>query len=118
MVFKLLRCSSIAFPGSQVELDWSKRYKIALGAADGLLYLHENCRRRIIHRDIKADNILLTKNFEPQVSLKLYLRTSEANNFSYCWDLFLFCSFLLFVFRKTFSNTQRRMSNHFDDKML
>lgn len=58
------------FSGSKDnKLDWRKRYKIALGTADGLLYLHENCQRRIIHRDIKADNILLTEDFEPQVSL-------------------------------------------------
>uniref|UniRef100_A0A2N9EJB8 non-specific serine/threonine protein kinase n=1 Tax=Fagus sylvatica TaxID=28930 RepID=A0A2N9EJB8_FAGSY len=49
------------------KLDWSKRYKIALGTADGLLYLHEGCQRRIIHRDIKADNILLTEDFDPQI---------------------------------------------------
>ncbi|CAL8166497.1 unnamed protein product [Prunus armeniaca] len=49
------------------KLDWSKRYKIALGIADGLLYLHESCQRRIIHRDIKADNILLTEDFVPQI---------------------------------------------------
>ncbi|XP_029125385.1 receptor-like cytosolic serine/threonine-protein kinase RBK2 [Cajanus cajan] len=48
-------------------LNWSKRYKIALGIADGLLYLHEICQRRIIHRDLKAENILLTENFEPQI---------------------------------------------------
>jgi len=48
-------------------LDWSKRYKIILGIADGLLYLHEICQKRIIHRDLKSDNILLTENFEPQV---------------------------------------------------
>lgn len=53
--------------GSREKLDWNSRYKIALGTADGLLYLHEGCQRRIIHRDIKADNILLTENYEPQV---------------------------------------------------
>lgn len=58
------------YPGSKGVLDWNKRYKIALGTADGLTYLHETCERRIIHRDIKADNILLTENFEPQVLLK------------------------------------------------
>ncbi|RVW53374.1 Receptor-like cytosolic serine/threonine-protein kinase RBK2 [Vitis vinifera] len=52
------------------KLEWSSRYKIALGTADGLRYLHEHCQRRIIHRDIKADNILLTEDFEPQVPLK------------------------------------------------
>jgi serine/threonine protein kinase len=51
------------------KLAWSKRYKIAPRTADGLLYLHESCQRRIIHRDINADNILLTEDFEPQVSL-------------------------------------------------
>lgn len=56
------------FPGSKEKLDWVVRYKIVLGIAAGLMYLHENCQRRIIHRDIKADNILLTENFEPQVS--------------------------------------------------
>lgn len=66
----VLWISLIAFPGSMdYKLDWSKRYKIALGTADGLLYLHESCQRRIIHRDIKSDNILLTEDFEPQVSL-------------------------------------------------
>ncbi|KAI9186917.1 hypothetical protein LWI28_022262 [Acer negundo] len=53
--------------GSKDRLDWSKRYKIALGTADGLTYLHEGCQKRIIHRDIKADNILLTEDFEPQI---------------------------------------------------
>ncbi|KAI3973397.1 hypothetical protein MKW92_025668 [Papaver armeniacum] len=53
--------------GSKGILDWSVRYKVALGTAEGLLYLHESCQRRIIHRDIKASNILLTDDFEPQI---------------------------------------------------
>ncbi|XP_050204048.1 receptor-like cytosolic serine/threonine-protein kinase RBK2 isoform X2 [Mercurialis annua] len=66
--FAISICCLIVFSGSKgVELDWSKRYKIALGIADGLLYLHETCRKRIIHRDIKADNILLTEDFVPQI---------------------------------------------------
>ncbi|KAL2904861.1 Protein NSP-INTERACTING KINASE 1 [Bienertia sinuspersici] len=40
-------------------LDWSRRKQIALGAARGLLYLHEQCDPKIIHRDVKAANILL-----------------------------------------------------------
>ncbi|KAJ0962264.1 hypothetical protein J5N97_030092 [Dioscorea zingiberensis] len=49
-------------------LSWKLRYKIAVGTARGLHYLHIGCHRRIIHRDIKASNILLTANFEPQIS--------------------------------------------------
>ncbi|KAG7970650.1 hypothetical protein I3843_07G095900 [Carya illinoinensis] len=53
--------------GSKEKLEWGIRFKIALGTAKGLLYLHEGCQRRIIHRDIKASNILLTGDFEPQI---------------------------------------------------
>ncbi|KAG6417866.1 hypothetical protein SASPL_120063 [Salvia splendens] len=49
------------------KVEWSTRYKVALGIAKGLLYLHEGCQRRIIHRDIKAANILLRDDFEPQI---------------------------------------------------
>lgn len=49
-------------------LTWETRKKVALGVARGLHYLHEQCQRRIIHRDIKASNILLDSNFEPQIS--------------------------------------------------
>ncbi|CAA0839910.1 Protein kinase superfamily protein [Striga hermonthica] len=50
------------------KLIWRLRYNIALGIASGLSYLHEGCQRRIIHRDIKSANILLTEDFEPQIS--------------------------------------------------
>ncbi|XP_057787163.1 probable receptor-like serine/threonine-protein kinase At5g57670 [Salvia miltiorrhiza] len=49
-------------------LDWKTRYKIALGTAKGIHYLHKNCPRRIIHRDIKSSNILLAADFEAQIS--------------------------------------------------
>lgn len=57
--------------GLKEKLEWNIRYKIAIGTAKGLRYLHEGCQRRIIHRDIKAANILLTEDFEPQVTLSL-----------------------------------------------
>ncbi|KAL0327066.1 UNVERIFIED_CONTAM: Proline-rich receptor-like protein kinase PERK9 [Sesamum angustifolium] len=49
-------------------LDWATRIKIAVGAARGIAYLHEDCHPRIIHRDIKSSNILLDNNFEARVS--------------------------------------------------
>ncbi|CAO2839678.1 unnamed protein product [Amaranthus hypochondriacus] len=58
---------SSSLHGSKGKLSWSIRYKIALGIAEGLMYLHYGCQRRIIHRDIKAANILLTEDFEPQI---------------------------------------------------
>ncbi|KAF3617377.1 Protein NSP-INTERACTING KINASE 3 [Capsicum annuum] len=48
-------------------LDWSRRKGIALGTARGLVYLHEQCDPKIIHRDVKAANILLDEEFEAVV---------------------------------------------------
>lgn len=48
-------------------LDWNDRYKIALGAAEGLCYLHYDCKPQIIHRDIKSNNILLDELLEAHV---------------------------------------------------
>ncbi|KAH9664327.1 protein kinase domain-containing protein [Citrus sinensis] len=59
--------SSLLF-GSTECLEWTIRYKIALGIAEGLQYLHHDCHRRIIHRDIKASNILLSEDYEAQIS--------------------------------------------------
>ncbi|KAL1216834.1 Cysteine-rich receptor-like protein kinase 10 [Cardamine amara subsp. amara] len=52
-------------PGS---LDWSHRWQIIIGVARGLLYLHEEAPIRIIHRDIKASNILLDNDLNPKIS--------------------------------------------------
>ncbi|XP_058187570.1 probable receptor-like serine/threonine-protein kinase At5g57670 [Rhododendron vialii] len=53
---------------SDKPLDWPVRYKIAQGTARGLQYLHKCCKHRIIHRDIKASNVLLDRDYEPQIS--------------------------------------------------
>lgn len=49
-------------------LDWNSRMKIALGAARGLAYLHEDSNPCVIHRDFKSSNILLECDFTPKVS--------------------------------------------------
>lgn len=51
----------------RLVLDWSRRKTIAQGTARGLVYLHEQCDPKIIHRDVKAANILLDEEFEAVV---------------------------------------------------
>lgn len=64
-------------PGQHSEpLEWSARQKIAVGAARGLRYLHEECRVGcIVHRDMRPNNILVTHDFEPLVCCLWLLST-------------------------------------------
>ncbi|KAI7755543.1 hypothetical protein M8C21_028707, partial [Ambrosia artemisiifolia] len=50
------------------EFGWSERYKVATGVAEALVYLHIKCDKPVIHRDVKSSNILLSDDFEPQLS--------------------------------------------------
>ncbi|XVF18538.1 hypothetical protein REPUB_Repub11eG0030900 [Reevesia pubescens] len=52
----------------QLKLDWPTRRKICIGIARGLAYLHEESRLKIVHRDIKATNVLLDKNLNAKIS--------------------------------------------------
>ncbi|XP_057986386.1 cysteine-rich receptor-like protein kinase 11 [Hevea brasiliensis] len=49
-------------------MDWNMRYKIIVGIARGILYLHEDSQLRIIHRDLKVSNILLDEKMNPKIS--------------------------------------------------
>ena len=53
---------------TSLNFNWSTRYDICLGVARGLAYLHEESRLRIIHRDVKASNILLDYELNPKIS--------------------------------------------------
>uniref|UniRef100_A0A0A9FMR8 non-specific serine/threonine protein kinase n=1 Tax=Arundo donax TaxID=35708 RepID=A0A0A9FMR8_ARUDO len=61
-------------------MEWATRMRIALGAAKGLAYLHEDCHPRIIHRDIKSANILLDNNFEAMVADFGLAKLTSDNN--------------------------------------
>ncbi|XP_076900228.1 G-type lectin S-receptor-like serine/threonine-protein kinase At4g27290 [Bidens hawaiensis] len=71
---------SFIFDKTQSELlDWPARYHIIEGIARGLLYLHQDSRLRIIHRDLKASNILLDKDMNPKISDFGLARTFGGN---------------------------------------
>ncbi|EEF50863.1 somatic embryogenesis receptor kinase, putative [Ricinus communis] len=83
LVYEFLPNSTLEFHlygKGRPTMDWPTRLKIALGSARGLAYLHEDCHPRIIHRDIKAANILLDYNFEAKVADFGLAKLSNDNN--------------------------------------
>ncbi|XP_073007285.1 cold-responsive protein kinase 1-like [Typha latifolia] len=59
---------NIIYGKSETILDWQTWFQIIVGVARGLQYLHEDSNLRIVHRDIKASNILLDDKFQPKIS--------------------------------------------------
>ncbi|TKY51091.1 Cysteine-rich receptor protein kinase 5 [Spatholobus suberectus] len=59
---------SFLFDPQQKKLSWFERYKIIEGIAQGIFYLHEHSRLKVIHRDLKPSNILLDENMNPKIS--------------------------------------------------
>ncbi|KDP36457.1 hypothetical protein JCGZ_08587 [Jatropha curcas] len=71
LVYEYLKNKSVdqaVFGKTGLRLDWPTRFNICLGTARGLAYLHEESRPRIIHRDVKASNILLDAELSPKIS--------------------------------------------------
>ncbi|XP_058224723.1 cysteine-rich receptor-like protein kinase 44 isoform X2 [Rhododendron vialii] len=72
LIYELVPQSSLDHfifnPTRHKELGWDRRYKIILGVSRGLLYLHEESQLRIIHRDLKASNVLLDDDMNPKIS--------------------------------------------------
>lgn len=58
----------ITDPLKRASLDWETRFKIITGIARGLLYLHEDSRLKIIHRDLKSSNVLLDLSMNAKIS--------------------------------------------------
>uniref|UniRef100_A0ACD5UUJ7 Uncharacterized protein n=1 Tax=Avena sativa TaxID=4498 RepID=A0ACD5UUJ7_AVESA len=96
LVYEYLENGSLdraLFGKGRSNLDWSTRYEICIGIARGLAYLHEESSIRVVHRDIKASNVLLDANLNPKISdfglAKLYddqethVSTKVAGTFGY-----------------------------------
>ncbi|KAF0933921.1 hypothetical protein E2562_020049, partial [Oryza meyeriana var. granulata] len=96
LVYEYLENGSLdraLFGDNSLKLDWAMRFEVILGIARGLTYLHEESNVRIVHRDIKASNVLLDTDLTPKISdfglAKLYdekqthVSTRIAGTFGY-----------------------------------
>jgi len=96
LVYEYLENGSLdkaLFGNGGLNLDWPIRYEICLGIARGLAYLHEESSVRVVHRDIKASNVLLDANLNPKISdfglaklcddKKTHVSTKVAGTFGY-----------------------------------
>ncbi|KAK7310826.1 hypothetical protein RJT34_08579 [Clitoria ternatea] len=68
LVYEYMEHGSLAENIKSNELDWAKRFDIALGTAKGLAYIHEECLEWILHCDVKPQNILLDSDYHPKVA--------------------------------------------------
>jgi serine/threonine protein kinase len=76
-----------ARPVQRVPLDWPTRLIVAVGAAQGLCYMHHHCSPAIIHRDVKTSNILLDSEFRAKVAdfglARMLMQAGEPNTMTW-----------------------------------
>jgi serine/threonine protein kinase len=75
-----IKLKNIGPEEEQIKLDWLLRQKICVGIARGLTFLHEESRLKVVHRDIKATNVLLDNDLDPKISDFGLAKLDEEDN--------------------------------------